>query len=133
MDYDSKSIYDPSVPDCLKNIIDKFKPSENFSINTGSFDNALQQQLNIAGQTLALFNNDGDYSIQFEVVDIPVNSNGVQANARTIPDISVVNGVDVLNSVNIQFHTGYVGAATDLALARSAIHELLHAYLLHAA
>jgi|GEM_PF-2386038 len=126
VDFPNKSIYDPSVPECLKDVIDKFKPTENFNVDVSGFDNALQQQLNIAGQTLALFDNEGDYGIKFDVKVL------VGANAQTVPQFKTIDGNRIFTGVEISFHEGYVAKATDLGLARSTVHELIHAYLLYA-
>ncbi len=126
VDFENKSIYHATVPDCLKEIIDKFKPAENISLDISGFDNPLQQHLNIAGQTLALFNNDGGYGIKFEVFNMP----GV--NASTMPEFNMINGVNIFSGVTIRYHEGYLARATDLTIARSSIHELVHAYLLYA-
>ncbi|WP_152550766.1 hypothetical protein [Nonlabens ulvanivorans] len=121
VDFENKSIYDVSVPDCLKDIIDKFKPTNNFYMDMNGVAPSLQQQLNIATQTLSLFDNTGNYGITFAVSNIPVN-------AQTNPTIINSNGTDVLK-IKIEFSAEYISRATDLALARSVVHELVHAYL----
>lgn len=133
VDFDNKSIFHSSVPDCLKDIINSFKPTNNgVSLSTSNFDVNLNQQLNIAGNILELFDNQGEYSLSFEVTTLPANrTTGNVPNARTIPNFIRVDGEEKLESLTIKFHDSYLSAATDLAVARTTVHELIHAYLFY--
>ena len=121
VDFENKSIYDPSVPDCLKEIIDRFKPEEFSGIDFAGIDNRLIQQMSLPNTILELFDNSEKYGLKFEVVDVLI-VNGVHANAGAVPPNE--NGL-----VKIIFGQDYLNAATDLAIARTVIHELVHAFL----
>ncbi|KQC32242.1 hypothetical protein AAU57_02060 [Nonlabens sp. YIK11] len=76
----------------LKNIIDKIKPTNNFNLDVSDFHNALLKQLNIAGQTLALFENDGGHGIKFVVKQL------TDANVQTLPFYKNIDSVRILTS-----------------------------------
>ncbi|MGB3592097.1 MAG: hypothetical protein WBA16_10475 [Nonlabens sp.] len=131
VDFENKSIYDVTVPVCLKDIVDRFKPQHFDGLNTGNFDLALKQQLNVATTTLSLFDNIGGYGFKFTSTPGTPISNGNVPNGTTTASFSNVNGSSRLSMITINIDSGYIIAATDLGIARTVIHELVHAYLFY--
>jgi hypothetical protein len=129
VDFENKSIYKKELPGCLKTIINKFKPTnEGISIDMNGVDQAILNQLNVPGDILQLFDNNENYGLKFKMEVIDDRPNGRKTNATTHTEINP-NGSKM---AVITFNTNYVDTATDLALARTAIHELLHAYMNYA-
>jgi hypothetical protein len=122
VDFENKSIYDITVPDCLKEVIEKFKPEEFNGVDFSGISNQLALQMSLPNTILELFDNSEEYGLNFEVVPQIFNGNGDPVNATAAPPND--NGL-----VNIQFSGVYLNAATDLAIARTVIHELVHAFL----
>ena len=67
------------------------------------------------------------------VGDIPVNSLGQRraATTRELRGISSTTGQVVSIGAKITLDINYINNATDLSIARTLIHELVHAYLWH--
>lgn len=129
IDYDNKLIYNENVPDCLKAIINKLKPTEGFNVNFAGADPRLMQEMQLSNMILDLFNNDAGYSLTIETGDLPPDSiTGLRPNAQTSSPVpSTVPATNIFN-VAISLDNSYLSAATDLAVARTMIHELIHAY-----
>ncbi|WP_405369921.1 hypothetical protein [Nonlabens sp. Asnod2-A12] len=126
IDYQFKSIEDSDIPDCLKVIIDKFKPDGNgISVDVTGLTTGLYTELNLAGDVLELFDNDGNYGLRFSVGDLDPYRTGRVPNAHTESGPTNLGG----RMSVITFDQNYVNNATDLALARTVIHELVHAYI----
>lgn len=129
VDYENKSIYKANVPECLKEIINKLKPTESFNVNFAGVDARLLQQMQLPNIILDLFNNDAGYSLTIETGDLPPDPiTGLRPNAQTSSPVpSTVPASDVFN-ITISLNNNYLDSATDLAIARTMIHELIHAY-----
>ena len=126
IDYQFKSIEDSDIPDCLKVIIDKFKPDGNgISVDVTGLRTGLYTELNLAGDVLELFDNDGNYGLRFKVETLVPNRFGQIPNAQTVSGLTESGG----RMSEIIFDQNYLNNATDLALARTVIHELVHAYI----
>ncbi len=123
VDFENKSIYDETVPECLKDIINDFKPSQNgYTLDFTNLDQSLLNALNLPGDILSLFDNEEGYAVKINVEPNLVNDNGNPINAQTGRATSGEMSI-------ITFNADYLNRATDLAIARTAIHELVHAYL----
>lgn len=72
-----------------------------------------------------MFDNDGDYGLIFKVESLPPNRLGQIPNAQTANGTTQTGGKMSVITID----QNYVNNATDLALARSVIHELVHAYV----
>ncbi|WP_298955211.1 hypothetical protein [uncultured Nonlabens sp.] len=109
--------------DWIDDIIKGFKPSENgVSLDFTSLDQSLLDALNLSGDILSLFDNDERYAVKIKVGQTQLDRNGNPVNAQTGRASSGTMSV-------ITFNPDYLNRATDLAIARTAIHELVHAYL----
>jgi len=126
VDFDEQIIKDASLPDCLKNIIDNLIADEEY-LDLGDMDTSVLEQLNLAGHIMNIFNNSDNYYLTFKMDNLGTDINGNPKNAETNPSASssVPGNFDIV----ITLDTDYVSNATDLALARTIIHESLHAYL----
>ncbi|AGC76280.1 hypothetical protein DDD_1153 [Nonlabens dokdonensis DSW-6] len=123
VDFENKSIYGETVPDCLKDIINSFKPSQNgYTLDFTNLDQSLLDALNLPGDILSSFDNDEGYAVKIVVEPNLVNDDGDPLNATT-------GQASLGNMSIITFNANYLNRATDLAIARTAIHELVHAYL----
>ncbi|PPK96447.1 hypothetical protein LY01_00267 [Nonlabens xylanidelens] len=121
VDFENKSIYDETVPECLKDIINDFKPSQNgYTLDFTNLDQSLLNALNLPGDILSLFDNEEGYAVKINVEPNLVNDNPINAQTgrATSGKMSIIT-----------FNADYLNRATDLAIARTAIHELVHAYL----
>ncbi|WP_336066512.1 hypothetical protein [Mesoflavibacter sp. CH_XMU1404-2] len=128
VDFEDKLIYDTTLQDCVKNIIDEIKNSDNF-IALDEFPNYVLLQLNISNYILDLFENSNNWKLTFKSEIIEANSNGLLSNAKT--NAGFVQGSSGMFYVDIILDSTYVSNATDLAIARTVIHELVHAYILY--
>ena len=127
MDFENRTIYEPELPECLKELINKFKPNVNgMNLDLSSMDQLFMQQLNIAGNTLDFFNNQGEYGFRFKTEVLPNN-----LNAETRASFKTVNGVKKYTGITIVYNELYINRATDLGLAKTTVHELVHAYLFY--
>jgi hypothetical protein len=136
VDFENKSLEDSSVPKCVGDIIDKLKPTNgNPGFNVGDLDDAIKNQLNIPlnpnnlsnfpGDVIAMFNNDQNYGLKFKVGPVEPTSNGAFRNAIT--ETGPTNLGHRMSTITL--NEEYVNRATDLAIARTLIHELMHAYI----
>jgi hypothetical protein len=128
VDFENKSIYDETVPDCIKDIINKLKPEEyDVNVDLSSVDQALLNQLNVPQNIINLFDNDENYGIQFIVKPMVRNLNEPFINATT--QTEVINFPTNSRMATITLNSEYVSRSTDLAIVRTVIHELIHAYI----
>lgn len=83
--------------------------------------------LYLVGHIMNIFNNSDSYHINFRVQNIPTNNLGQQLNAAT----QIVNNLTSSGNVyfNIIIDSNYISNATDLSIARTIIHECIHAYI----
>ena len=126
VDFEEQIIKDPSLPNCIKSIIDDLI-AENSFLDLGDMDSIVLEQLNLAGHIMSTFNNSDNYSLIFKMANLEPNANGDYRNAETNPRPSTTVPGNFV--ITITLDTSYVSNATDLALARTILHESLHAYL----
>ncbi len=123
--FEDRIIIEPSVPECVKNIISKIQ-TNNVYVDLGDMPDFVKEELNLSGQVMEIFNNSDKYHLNFKVEFIPPNSQGEILNAKTHPRH---NPITQEIFFDITLNTNYVSSATDLAIARTIIHESLHAYI----
>ncbi|MDF2156675.1 hypothetical protein [Algoriphagus sp. CAU 1675] len=80
--------------------------------------------LDIFPWMLDLFKKGGKFYYYIEDVNLPMNSNGTRPNARTITP-------DSEGYITIQLDNSYIENATSLSIARTIIHETVHAYIMY--
>lgn len=116
VDFESKIVITKNVPICLKNIINRLKSnSKNVNILPH-----IAVDFNLSSFILNTFNNNSKHQLMVDVKNL-----GTQRNARTTPKSTEGNNFLYIIEVNSLF----LKNATDLAIARTMIHESLHAYL----
>ncbi|KQC32246.1 hypothetical protein AAU57_02080 [Nonlabens sp. YIK11] len=136
VDFENKSIETSSIPDCVKNIINDLKPTNgNPGFNVSDLDDVIKNQLNLPlnpnglanfpGGIIAMFNNDQNYGLKFKVGHVDDAPNGAFRNAITETGPTASGG----RMSTITLNQDYVNRATDLAIARTLILELMHAYI----
>ena len=116
VDFENQIIIEPSVPDCVKNIITKIG-SDSVYLDLGDMPDFVKMELNLSGYIMDIFNNSSKYHLNFKVGTLASNK-----NAHTFFNIDT-------RAFDITLNTSYISNATDLAIARTIIHESLHAYI----
>ncbi|MHA7832429.1 MAG: hypothetical protein ACX93O_15140 [Flagellimonas sp.] len=116
VDFEEKLIIDSSVSPCVQNIIGPLISKSNYI----SIVPNLPVDINLSSLILDLFSNSSNHNYQ-----IQVGSLGNSVNAQTVP--SHMGGGVFLYTTTL--NSSYVSNATDLAIARTIIHESVHAYL----
>ncbi len=118
VDFEDEIIIDNSVSNCMRNIINELRLKDNFgSINPDVSDPGANH---IAQIILDMFDTDPTYDISFSQIQLGNNSDGNELNGRTR-----VNG----NIFNIEIDSDLVNDGTQLFIAKTIIHESMHAYL----
>ena len=121
VDWEEQIIISSTVPNCVKTIINKLAQNDAY-IDLGDMPDFVKEELNLSGQIMDVFNNSSKYHLNFKVRSLQPNSLGQEKNAETKFNIST-KGFD------ITLNSSYVSNATDLSIARTVIHESLHAYI----
>ena len=107
---------------CIEEIVQKLMEKNSIF---APFPN-LYGQSTLSGHILELFdNNSSDYGVAIVVGDTGVLEDGGQRNAYTYRDEVYESNIIII------IDDQYVANATDLSLARTIIHELVHAHLLY--
>ena len=128
VNFENKVIIEESIPDCVKNIINELVEDDTF-LDLGDMPNFVKEQLNLSGFILDLFNNSNNWQLTFKAENLPPNSNGDRTNANTAGQVDSGNPGNYI--INITIDSSYIENATDLSIARTIIHETLHAYILY--
>lgn len=121
VDFDKETIISSSVPECVKTIIKKML-NDNANIDLGDMPDFVKNELNLIGNIFNVFSNSPVYHLNFKVGPLEPNSLGQERSASTLFNITT-KGFD------ITLNEDYVDNATDLAIARTIIHESVHAYI----
>lgn len=121
VDFEEEIIIDSSVPECVKNIINKII-SEDSYVDLGDMPDFVKQELNLSGVIMDIFNNSSQFHLNFKVGDLQPNDQGLERNAKTNFNVTT-------RAFDITLNSNYVNNATDLAISRTIIHESLHAYI----
>ena len=121
VDFDKEIIISSSVPSCVKTIINKLT-QDDANIDLGDMPDFVKEELNLSGQIMDVFNNSSKYHLNFKVGNLQPNSLGQEKNAETKFNRST-------KAFDITLNSSYVSNATDLSIARTIIHESLHAYI----
>jgi hypothetical protein len=126
VDFEEQIIKDSSLPNCVKVIIDAMI-ADNTYLDLGDMDDSVLEQLNLAGHIMNTFNNSDNYNLTFKMASLPPNSSGNLRNAETTARASTTSPGHF--DITITLDSNYITNGTDLAIARTIIHESLHAYL----
>lgn len=114
VDFEEQLVLDPSLTTCVKDIITDLKDK---SINLPIIPE-LPIDLNLSSIILDLFDNSSNHNYILKMGAL-----GSNLNAQTTP-----SGVGLNFTYTTTLNTSFVTNATDLAIARTIIHESLHAY-----
>ncbi|MCQ0112470.1 hypothetical protein [Zhouia amylolytica] len=118
VEMDDDITIDPSVPECLEEIINDLKTkSKNIYIVPG-----LPLNTNLSSIILNLFESSSNHNLEIKIGNLSSSKNAV-----TVPT-SLGNGEF---KYTITLNQLFLQNATDLAVARTIIHESLHAHLSH--
>lgn len=110
---------DASVGPCVEDIINqlKRKDMQNLTIpDIGGFDGTQH----LSQVILDLFDKSGDYNLTIKVGQLGTNSNGFELNGKTTPNT---------NGWNITIDSDLANKGTQLFIAKTAIHETMHAFI----
>lgn len=121
VDFDKETIISSSVPECVKTIIKKMLNNHAY-IDLGDMPDFVKNELNLIGNIFDVFSNSPAYHLNYQVGPLDPDSQGRERTASTKFNI-ITKGFD------ITLNEDYVSNATDLAIARTIIHESLHAYI----
>jgi hypothetical protein len=119
-------IYTSNIEDCIKDIIKKML-NDNRYLDLGDMPAFVKEELNLSGYILDIFNHSDKYNLIFDSKDNLVNNQGQRLNANTDTERDP-NDQTIIN-FTITLDSDYVNNATDLSVARTIIHESLHAYI----
>lgn len=125
VDFEDELIITNSVPQCVRDIIDQIV-SRNVYIDLGDMPGFIVQELNLSGYIMDVFSNSSNYHLNFKVANLQPDSQGRLKNAETVPRRDTSTNYIYFD---ITLDASYVSNATDLAIARTIIHESLHAYI----
>jgi hypothetical protein len=107
-----------NLSDCVRNIISRMINNRDY-VDLQGLPDWIRLELNLSGTILDIFSNSGAYHLKYSVSNIHLNSGD---NAGTTYD-------PVSRAFLIELDSNYVKNATDLSIARTIIHESLHAYI----
>jgi len=126
VDFVEEIIYTSNVKECVKDIIKKMLNDNEF-LDLGDMPDFVKQELNLSGFILDIFNHSDKYSLIFDSAPNLVNRRGQTVNANTT---TLRNPEDpTLFNFTITLNSDFINNATDLVVARTIIHESLHAYI----
>lgn len=126
VDYQNKIIYTAAVPECTKDMIKELL-NDNTFLDLGDMPDFVKQELNLSGYILNLFENSDNYNLIFDAKPNMVNQDNIPVNANTDVEDRDPNN-PYKHTFRITLNSDYIENGTDLALARTIIHESLHAY-----
>ncbi|WP_157812221.1 hypothetical protein [Polaribacter sp. ALD11] len=121
INFDKEIIISSSVPNCVKTIINKLA-QDNAYLDLGDMPDFVREEFNLSGHIMDVFNNSSKYHLNFKVGSLQPNNLGQEKNAETKFNLST-------KAFDITLNSSYVSNATDLSIARTVIHESLHAYI----
>lgn len=126
VDFEEQIIYTSNVSTCVKDIIKKML-NDNEYIDLGDMPDFVKQELNLSGTMLNFFDVSNEYNLIFDSKNNLVNPEGQRLNAKTLPERDP-NDQAIMNFA-VTLDSDYLNNATDLSIARTVIHETLHAYI----
>lgn len=127
VDFTHQIIYTSAIPECTKNII-KQLINDNTYLDLGDMPDFVKQELNLSGFILNLFDNSNNYNLIFDAKPNMRNGNNIPVNANTDVVPRDPNNA-YKHTFKITINSDYIVNGTDLALARTIIHESVHAYI----
>jgi hypothetical protein len=116
-------VIDPSVNNCVKNIIIQLSEKDKHYSVIPSINS--QGLSHISSTVLNLFNSSSKYRLEFSVGQLGTNDAGNEINGST--KAIITNGITV--GWQIKIDSDLVNNGTQLAIAKTVIHEGMHAYL----
>lgn len=123
VDFDDHIIEDPSVSPCLKNIIEQLKLKDTHASVNPDIPNGGNNH--IAQIILDVFDKDPDYTLYF--------TEAVPRDPETNKPIPSANGQHVYvpetKTMFIRINPSLIKNGTNLAIAKTVIHESIHAYI----
>ncbi|MDC6385307.1 hypothetical protein PP180_08000 [Muricauda sp. SK9] len=122
---DEKIGVDVSVDPCVKGIINKLKTKDMQNLTVPNIGQ-LAGTGHLSQTIIDMFDGSTNYHLNFKVADA-TTSGGLKRNAYTDPNPNTPNKGEV--TFDIVLDEDFVKNATQLAIARTIIHESLHAYL----
>jgi len=121
-DFEDKINTDAINNNCIENIIKNLQEKDNHYLTIPDLGNEVSHLSQII---LDMFNNSEGYHLEFKIEDA-TKDNGDERNAFTVPSYDS-NSQEFTFTITLD--DDYVANASQLALARTIIHESLHAYL----
>jgi len=125
VDFSKQIIIESSIPTCVKNIVNNLL-NENAYLDLGDMPDEVKQELNLSGFILDLFNNSDKFQLTFKSASLATPS-GDYKNSETVSIPDPNNPGKFKTTITID--SSYITNATDLAIARTIIHESIHAYI----
>ncbi|GAB5400221.1 MAG: hypothetical protein Aureis2KO_18060 [Aureisphaera sp.] len=116
VNFDEKLIMDPTISECVQNIIDPLITKSDYV----SLVPNLPVNINLSSLILDIFNNSSNHNYKIKVGNLPSGFNALTTAGSQ-------GGTSFLYTTTI--NSSYISNATDLAIARTIIHESAHAYL----
>src|SRR5690606_1882270 len=128
VDFENGIIFSSSVPDCAKNIIKDLIADKTF-LDLGDMPDIIKQELNLSGFILDLFNHSDKFKLVFksESLTQTTPSGTIYKNASTNPKMDISNPGKFIFTITLD--SSFIENATDLAIARTIIHETVHSYI----
>ncbi|MCM4160251.1 hypothetical protein DHB64_10155 [Antarcticibacterium sp. W02-3] len=125
VDFEEQIIYTTNMKECVKDIIKKMLNDQEY-IDLGEMPAFVKEELNLTGYILKIFNQSDKYNLIFDVKNLPPNDDGQRVNANTDPKRDPND--QIIINFTITLDSDYISNSTDLSVARTIIHESLHAY-----
>jgi hypothetical protein len=116
-------VIDPSVNNCVKNIIIQLSEKDKHYSVIPSINS--QGLSHISSIVLNLFNSSSKYRLEFSVGQLGTNDAGNEINGST--KAIITNGITV--GWQIKIDSDLVNNGTQLAIAKTVIHEGMHVYV----
>lgn len=126
VDFAYQLIVDPSVDECVNNIINDLKKDNS---NYRMIPHITGNKTNLAPFILNTFNGLKNHNLIIKQANLPPNDDGLEVNAQTIPKPPVPGSGSRTFTYTVTLNNDYINNATDLAIARTIMHEALHAYI----
>jgi hypothetical protein len=119
VDFEDRIIYDPSTIECALDIMLDLHNKD----TSKSLVPDLEGVSHLSQIILNMFAASKDYSLHFKVAQLGTNSNGDELNGRTVP----IGGNHLAWEITID--SDLVQNGTRLFIAKTIIHEVMHAYI----
>lgn len=118
--YDDEIILDASVNDCMKNIINALREKDTY----GSLTPDIGGAHTLTSYILDIFDKNPEYHVIFKIEDLKQDENGNEINGETSNENS-------RSTYTITIDDDLIKDGTTLSIAKTIIHETMHAFLLY--